>query len=151
MYCHCLVQRKISWNDSGWFSAVQLVSLAPEVLVDIKTTIFYNAFCPLILRLELLLKPFKIRFRMTWLSWLSHYTYYFSSKERKQQKDRLADMLSVVWLFFCSNQEIILSSSRGQDISTSSRPRTPPLIIFIFLFYINLTSANGCTLRKFYF
>ena len=37
--------------DSGWFSALQFVLLAPEVLVDIKTTIFYNAFCSLILLL----------------------------------------------------------------------------------------------------
>ena len=34
-------------------SALRLVSLAPEVLAEIKTTIFYHAFCLLILPLEL--------------------------------------------------------------------------------------------------
>ena len=34
-------------------SALQLVPPAPEVLVKIITTIFYKAFCSLILRLEL--------------------------------------------------------------------------------------------------
>ena len=47
------LEPQISCTDFGWFSALQLVSLATEVFVDIKTTIFYNAFCPLILRLEL--------------------------------------------------------------------------------------------------
>ena len=63
--------------------------------------------------------PFKISFRMTWLSWLSHI--YFSNKERKQQIDRL----SVMWLLFAylSNQSIMLSSSRGQDIFEDFRIR----------------------------
>ena len=48
--CLCLEPR-ISSYDSGWFSALQFVLPAPEVLADIKATIFSNAFCPLILRL----------------------------------------------------------------------------------------------------
>ena len=39
--------------DFGWFSALQFAPLAPEVFADIKTTVFYNAFCPFILQLEL--------------------------------------------------------------------------------------------------
>ena len=35
------------------FSASQFVQPAPEVLAEIKATISCNAFCPLILRLEL--------------------------------------------------------------------------------------------------
>ena len=35
------------------FSALKFVSPAREVLVEIKTTIFYEAFCSLILQLEL--------------------------------------------------------------------------------------------------
>ena len=31
------------------FSALQFVPPAPKVLAEIKTTIFYKAFCPLIL------------------------------------------------------------------------------------------------------
>ena len=54
------------------FSALQFVQPAPKVLAEIKTTIFYNAFCPLILQLKLLKMPFKIDFGMTWLRWQSH-------------------------------------------------------------------------------
>ena len=45
----------IHWNGSGWLygSALQFLPPAPEVLAEIKTTIFCNAFCFLILRLEL--------------------------------------------------------------------------------------------------
>ena len=32
------------------FSALQSVSAAPVVLAEIKATVFYDAFCPLILR-----------------------------------------------------------------------------------------------------
>ena len=35
------------------FSALQFVPPAPEALAETKTTIFYNNFYPLILRLEL--------------------------------------------------------------------------------------------------
>ena len=38
---------------NGFSSALQLVPPAPEILAEIKTTIFDNAFCLLILRLEL--------------------------------------------------------------------------------------------------
>ena len=51
--CLCL-ELQIPCYDSGWFSAMQFVPHAPEVLGDIKTTIFCNAFCSLLLRLELL-------------------------------------------------------------------------------------------------
>ena len=39
----------------GWLyrSALQFVPAAPEVLAEMKATIFYNAFCRLILQLEL--------------------------------------------------------------------------------------------------
>ena len=35
------------------FSALQFVPPTPVVLVEVETTIFYKAFCSLILRLEL--------------------------------------------------------------------------------------------------
>ena len=50
--CSCL-KPQIPCHDSGWFSALQFVPVAQEVLADMKTTIFYNAFCSLSLRLEL--------------------------------------------------------------------------------------------------
>ena len=59
VYCYCLVQLKIVFGprilcyDSGWFSAWQFASPAPEVLAKIKAKLFYIAFCALIYRLEL--------------------------------------------------------------------------------------------------
>ena len=45
---------QIPCYDSGRFSALQFVTLAPEVLADIKTAIFDNDCCySLILQLEL--------------------------------------------------------------------------------------------------
>ena len=41
---------------------------------------------------------------------------YFSNKKRKQRTDRLAVMLSFVWLFsYLTNQKIMLSSSRERN------------------------------------
>ena len=46
---------RITFYGYEWHycSTLQLLSPTPEVLAEIKTTIFNNAFCPLILRLEL--------------------------------------------------------------------------------------------------
>ena len=46
---------RIHCYGSEWLycSALRFVPPAPEVFAEIKTTIFYNAFCLLILRLEL--------------------------------------------------------------------------------------------------
>ena len=49
----CVLDPRIACNDSGWFSTLKFLLLAPELLAKIKTTIFFSAFCPLILRLEL--------------------------------------------------------------------------------------------------
>ena len=59
VYCYCLVQLKIVFGppvpcfDSGKFGALQFVLPAPEMLAEIKTTIFYVTFCLLIYRLAL--------------------------------------------------------------------------------------------------
>ena len=44
---------RILCKDSEWFNALQLVPPTPEVLEEIKTTMFCIAFCPLNYRLEL--------------------------------------------------------------------------------------------------
>ena len=42
---NCLwLDQRIPCYDPGWFSALQFVPPAPEVLAEIKAAIFYNAF-----------------------------------------------------------------------------------------------------------
>ena len=61
------------------FSVLLFVPSAPEVLAEIKRTI-YTAFCPLILRLELSHNAIKNKVYYD----LTNTLYYFSNKERKQ-------------------------------------------------------------------
>ena len=58
---------RVLCDDSGWLLCFEFVPPAPEVQAEIKTTLFYNAFCPLILRLKLSHNAIKIRFNMTCL------------------------------------------------------------------------------------
>ena len=69
---------RIPCYDSEWLYAGALHFAPPalEVLAEMKSTIFYNAFCLLILRLELSLNAIccNISFSMTWLCWLPQCT-----------------------------------------------------------------------------
>ena len=59
---------------------------------------------------------------MTWLSWLSHCIIFQIRKKKKNCE--LSDMLhGVCFLLFITNQKIMLSSSRGQDIFEDFRLR----------------------------
>ena len=84
---------------------------APEVLAEIKL-IFDSAFCVLILRLEFHTMPFKISFRMAWLTWLSHCIIFQVRKRNNELADYQICCL-LFGFFFLTKQKRMLSSNLG--------------------------------------
>ena len=90
---------RIPCYGSVWLycSALQFLRPAPEALADIKTTIFYNAFCLVFLPLGLHTIPFKISFVVTWLSRLLHCIIF----QIRIRNNKLTDYHICCLLFFC--------------------------------------------------